>query len=797
MTEASLACFHCGEACPPAPPRVRVDGEDRPVCCTGCQAVAQLIQASGLGRYYRFRQASAMRADLDTQALLRDWQSCDERQELWGEALGDGQFELLLQAEGVRCAACSWLIRNRLEPLPGIDQVQVDPASGYCRIRWQPAAQKLSRIALELAQLGYRPHLPLAGTEEQARGRERRLALRRLGVAGLGMMQVMMYAVGLYSGAALGISEGARRFLEWTSLLVTIPVVFYSGRVFFGGALASLRNRRVGMDVPVALAIALAFAASCWNFLRGSGAVYFDSVVMFIFFLSAARYLQLSARHRNLQAGSALARLLPEWAERLDGQGSRRVPARDLRPGDRVRVPAGEAFPADGRIDSGATDVDESLLTGESRALPRGVGEAVVAGSLNLGQPVCVTVSAAGDAATVSLLGRRLLAMRGGRDPRAQAAERIAGWFILAVLLLALGTAGWWLIHDPRLALPATLAVLVVSCPCALSLATPAALSAASRALLRRGILLTRGEALEALARADAVLFDKTGTLTAGRPRLVRVRLNPAAGFNEQRSLAIAAALEAHAAHPLARAFASQAGGLCASQVHWQAHAGVRGCIDGQEFRVGSARFTGAPDDGAAGAWLANDAGWLAHFEFQDAPREGAAATLAALSGQGLRLLIASGDAEQPVAQLAAQLGVEEWHARQHPEAKLALLRELQALGHTVLAVGDGVNDALLLGAADVAVSVQGATDLAHSAADLVLTGQSLEALLEARAIAQRTRRVIHQNLAWALAYNLLAVPLAVAGVLAPWMAALGMSGSSLLVVANAARLARAGARPA
>lgn len=791
MAEARASCFHCGEPCPSAPPRVRVDGVEQPVCCAGCQAVAGLILSSGLARYYRFRQATAPRADLDPQAVAADWRACDAQADSWGERLDADRFELLLQADGVRCAACAWLIRNALEPLPGIEQVQVDLASGYCRLTWQPALIPLSRIAQELARLGYRPHLPLAGDEERGRLRERRLALRRLGVAGLGMMQVMMYAVGLYAGATLGISEGARRFLEWTSLLVTIPVVFYSGHVFFSGAAASLRAGRVGMDVPVALAIAVAFTASAWNFLRGSGAVYFDSVVMFIFFLSAARYLQMAARHRNLSAGSALARLLPEWAERLEGEAQRRVPARELRPGDRVRVAAGESFPADGVIALGTTEVNEALLTGESQGLPRGPGEKVVAGSVNLAQPVTVQVSAAGAEATVSLLGRRLLALRGRLDTRLVAAERIAGWFVAAVLLLAVLTAGWWLWQAPERALAATLAVLVVSCPCALSLATPAALSAASRALLRRGILLTRGEALEALAVADVVMFDKTGTLTAGQPVLTDVQLNPLRGeIDRARALAIAAALEAHAAHPLARAFGAPADDCEAQEVRWQPHAGLSGRVGQGRYRLGSRAFA-APGQDDAGIWLSDESGWLARFELRDPLRPGAANALAGLAAQGVRVVIASGDAVGPVAELAARLGVAEWRARLDPEAKLEWLHALRAQGHTLLAVGDGVNDALVLGAADVAVSVQGASDLANSAADLVLTGVSLHALLDARAMARRTARVIRQNLAWAVTYNALAVPLAAAGVLAPWMAALGMSASSLLVVANAARLAR------
>lgn len=798
MASALKPCFHCGEPCPAGEViSIERDGRSLPVCCEGCRAVSDLIFNSGLDKYYQFREGQARKADEDIEALGEAWRSCDERRELWGVASAEGRYDLLLQTEGVRCAACAWLIRSRLEPREGIERVQVDIGTGYTRIEWHPEQIALSQIAMDLSAIGYRPHLPVAEHEERGRLKERREAMLRLGVAGLGMMQVMMYAVGLYAGEAMGISAGAERFLEWTSLLVTIPVVFYSARPFFEGAVAGLRSRRLGMDVPVALAIGAAFMTSCANFLRGSGEVYFDSVVMFVFFLSAARFVQLMQRHRNLQSGAALARLLPEWAQLVEGKETRTVLLADLMEGQRVRVRPGEPFPADGRIVSGHTDVDESLLTGEAQWVGKIPGDPVVGGSVNQSQSVDVEVTAAGQASTVSALGRLLLQARNRPSRSATLAERTAGVFVLAVLLIAALTGAWWFAHDASRVLPVVLSVLVVSCPCALSLAFPAATSAASRRLLESGALLTRGDSLEMLAKADMAVVDKTGTLTSGRPELGALVTNPAhpqAGMDEQRIFALAAALESHSAHPLAHAFRQHTGDLAAIEVRAIPHQGLEGRVDGHLWRIGSATLVGgdqagATDDGSV--WLADEHGWLARFHVRDALRDGAQKIAEALSRRGIECLIASGDAATAVQRVAEATGITRWHAGLSPQGKMDLVQQLREEGHTVLMVGDGVNDGPVLAAADVSMTVQGATELANSAADLILTRPSLTGVGDAVDLARETQRIVRQNMAWAIGYNTLALPLAVSGILAPWMAALGMSASSLLVVANSARLGR------
>jgi Cu2+-exporting ATPase len=800
------ACFHCGEPLPAGTSLyLERDGQQRAVCCAGCQAVAELIFRSGLGRYYQFRQEVGRKAEADLANDIAAWEGCDRRESLWGAELADGRRELLLQTEGIRCAACAWLIRSHLEKMPGVQSTQVDTATGYTRIVWQPEETRLSRLAAGLMELGYKPHLPLASAEEQGRQEERRQSMKRLGVAGLGMMQVMMYAVGLYAGDAFGMAAAERSFLAWVSLAVTLPVLLYSGRVFFEGAWRSLRAKRPGMDVPVALAIALAFLASCYNFFRGQGEVWFDSVVMFIFFLLLGRHMEMMLRHRNLQAGAVLARLLPEWAERIRGEGRETVPAGDLETGDRVLVRAGESFPADGHIHAGATEVDEALLTGESRAVARSAGDLVIAGTINLSQPVEVAVTASGQDTAVSSMGRLLLRAQSTRPATHSLPPWLVPAFIGTVLLSACATwLGWQYVDDTR-AFPAMLAVLVASCPCALSLALPVVHAAASRRLLDEGILLTRGDALHALNEVDTAVFDKTGTLTLGTPEIATIEINPGrADLEPMQVLRLAAALEGASAHPIARAFCAAERSLPAGlaprldgPVMVHPGRGLEAPIEGTRWRIGTADFAGV-SSGATGdeaVWLADHDDWAARFVLRDALRPGAAETVRQLQDAGLDIRILSGDGRAAVEAVAGRLRIPQFLARQTAAMKLEVLTALRAAGRQTLMVGDGVNDAPVLAAAEVSMTVKGGAELANSTADLILTGESLGLVVTARVIARRARQLIGQNLAWAIVYNASVVPLAVSGLLKPWMAALGMSLSSLLVVANASRLVRQNGR--
>ena len=790
---AQAGCFHCGEPLPDHPRiGVIVDGREQRVCCLGCRAAAELIQGAGLGDYYRFRTASAPRPD---PAGGDDVWATYDRPEVSGPLLGrDGEASVVnLLIEGLRCAACSWLIGESLGRLPGIVRASVNPATARAQVAFDPGRLGLAAVLRSIAALGYRPHVLGATDTLAVATRERRGALKRLAVAGFGMMQVMMIATALYIGAVDGMDPVIREYLRIISLVVTAPVLVYAGRPFFEGAYAALRARHVGMDVPVAIGIGLAFAASAWHTLRHAGDVYFDSVVMFIFLLLLGRYVEMLARHRAGSTAEALLRLVPSTALRMAGTARERVPVAMLGAGDHVLVPVGECFPADGRIVAGTTEADEALLTGESLPVAKGVGAPVIAGALNCAAPVEVELTAVGQSTVLAGIVRLLERAQTERPRIARLADRAAAWFVTRVLIGAALVAAVWLVVDPSRAFEATLAVLVVTCPCALSLATPTAITAATATLARAGLLVTRPDALEELAHADTVLFDKTGTLSLGRPRLERVTTF---GVGRDEALAIAAALERSSGAP-ARAGLRGVAATPAEDVAVYPGAGIEGRVGAVPYRIGTAAFVaelaGARPAGGAesGVHLGRDGAWLARFELGDALRPHAAEVVRELESLGLAARIASGDHAEAVGAAAAALGIHRWQARLLPADKLALVQRLRADGARVLAVGDGINDAPTLRAASVSLALGTGSELAQASADLVALRGDLTTLPLAVRTARRTTAIIHQNLVWSAGYNLVSLPLAALGWVPPWLAAVGMSTSSLLVVLNALRLAR------
>jgi Cu2+-exporting ATPase len=617
------------------------------------------------------------------------------------------------------------------------------------------------------------------------------------------MMQVMMLAVALYSGADEGMDPALRTFLRWVSLLLTLPVVVYSAKSFFTSAWRDLKRRQLGMDVPVSIAIGSAFLASAWATVTDSGDIYFDSVTMFTFFLLAGRFLEMGARHRAGQAAEELVKLLPATAARLGDHGEERVPVSDLAPGDRVLVRPGESVPADGRITEGRSSVDESLLTGESLPQVRNPGDLLIGGTVNNESPLVMQVESVGEGTVLSAIVRLLDRAQTEKPSVARLADRVAGWFVAALLLLAAAVAWWWWQHDAVRAFAVTLSILVVTCPCALSLATPAAVTAATGALTRLGVLTTRGHALETLARATHVIFDKTGTLTEGRLRLESVVL---VGDRDREScLRLAAALEQASEHPIAHALCASVDSLAAaSDIVATPGLGIEGSVDGQRYRIGVAAYVSGlqglareqpsvAGDYPDGVVLGDAQGLLAHFSFADRLRAWAAESVAQLQGLGLEVELLSGDRLEAVQAVAQELGIARYRARCQPQDKLARINELQRQGAVVAMVGDGVNDAPVLAAAQVSLAMGSGTQLAHASADMVLLSEQLPHLAQAVRTSRRTLRVIRQNLGWALVYNLVAVPLAASGWVAPWMAAIGMSSSSLVVVLNALRLRTTG----
>jgi P-type Cu2+ transporter len=713
----------------------------------------------------------------------------------WSRESG-GHARALFAAEGIHCSGCTRTIERAVRALPGIEAISVNAATGRVAVDWRSSQTSLPRILRAIERVGFKP-VPLVGTSAEAAFQlERRRALKRIGLAGLGMMQVMMYVFGVYFAAPGDIDPAIERLLNYTALFITLPILVYSGSPFFSGALQGLRRRTLNMDFNVALALLLAFGASAFNTFRGTGQTYFDSVTMFIFFLAAGRYLEMIVRQRSLSSAEALTRSLPAQATRIRTDGAtERVPLAQLAIGDRIVVAKGDVIPIDAELCDDDALLDESLLTGESTPVRRPASEILMSGATNLGNTLTAIVRRDVQGSTLASIVALLERAQRDRPAIARSADRVAAWFVAGVLAIAVVVTCVWLIVEPARAFPAALAVLVVTCPCALSLATPAAIAAATTRLSRSGLLVTRGDALERLATIDTVVLDKTGTLTTGAPEIGSVRLLRA--VDRESALAIAAALERGSTHPIAAAFLSCAdAAVVATRIEETAGQGLQGTIAGKTWRLGQREFVAAiagqapPNATDDGLYLGDEQGLVAVLELRESLRPEAAAAIEALGHLGVRIVLASGDQAEAVTRIAQRLGIERCHSRLDPQTKIALVRGLQSFGSRTLMVGDGINDGPVLAAAHVSCAMGQGSTIAQAAADLLLLNDSLSALPEAIRTARRMHAVVRQNLRWAALYNLAAVPLAALTLVPPWLAAIGMSASSLVVVLNARRLA-------
>jgi P-type Cu2+ transporter len=788
-------CFHCGEPIPPGTRlELTINGRRRPVCCPGCLAVAALIEEHGLARFYEFRSAPALRPQPRAAAAARTWAVCD-RPEVAGRltrAVAPGRRELRCRVDGVTCAACVWLLERALRDVAGVGDITVNPVSGETAVEFDPARTQPSALLKAIERFGFAPRPALLDGDGRHVAAQR-AELKRLAVAGLGFGQVMMLSMALYLGAFKHMDAAFASFFTLVSMLVATPVVLYSGTPIFRAAWSDLKRGRLGMDVPVGLAIGAALLASLVNALRGSGPVYFDSATMFVFFLTLGRFLESRARRRASGLFDALSDLQPLGATRRRGEALERIGTVELEVGDCVVVEPGEAVPADGELASARGTFDEALLSGESRSRERTRGDSVLGGSLNAGRtPIEVVVTRLGADSYLERVGSLLQRALADRPRFLRLADRWAAGFIAALLVVTVAAAAAWLALAPGRAFEVVLALLVVTCPCALSLAAPTAFAVALGQLARRGLLLRSARVLERLGDVTTWMFDKTGTLTVGPLSVSEVETFGRLAAASCRT--IAAALEAGIEHPIARALRGDARVAAADAVDYELGHGVAGSIAGKRYQLGSARYvhTAPPEaDERSSIWLADGAGPLARFVLADALRPEAKETLARLAARGHEVMLVSGDAAGPVRRTAETLGLGAWRALQTPSDKLELVRERQRHGGIVAAVGDGVNDAPLLAQADVSVALLAGSQLAQASADVVFTGTDLRALAQLLDWAAATRRVVRQNLIWAVVYNLAAVPLAAAGLLAPWMAAIGMSISSLVVVGNALRLGR------
>ena len=780
---AGAACYHCGLPMPssasaPGAWTVRIDDTDRAMCCPGCAAVAQAIVDLGQQSYYRDRSAFAATAE-GAQLLPPELQLYDNADPRF--ALDEHSRETTLSVEGIRCAACVWLIESRLARLPGVDSAQLNVATERLYVRWRPDACQPADILTALHTIGYSAYPHDAGRHGEQQRKAARTLGRQLFVAGLSMMQVMMYVAPAYLAEDGTLDDNMAALMRWASLLLTLPAICYAAQPFWRGAWASIKARAPGMDVPVALGIAAAFGASVVATVRGQGDVWFDSVTMFIFLLLCSRHLELRARRK---AGAALERLqhaLPASATLLAGYPASRettlVKAAALVVDDVIMIKPGEAVAADCVIVDGATTLDLSLLSGESAPVARAAGEALPGGAINAGAVVLARVARRAQDSTLSNLIK--LIDRAGRDkPRiALWADKVAAWFV---------------------------AVLVVSCPCALSLATPTALTAATDRLLGQGVLVSGAQTLETLHRATHVVFDKTGTLTFGRPVLQNVL--PLGAMRDDFCLQVAAALDAGSAHPLARAIVDAAVGAGGgARADWHATAlaetagrGVEGHVHNRRYRLGNAGFVAELSgpvpphvvaDGATPVYLGADGRWLACLQLHDGLRPDAQATVDYFRRAGKTVVLLSGDHDVLARHVGDALGIGTTVGGYLPDEKLAFVRQLQMKGAVVAMVGDGINDAAVLSAADVSFAMGEGAALAQAHADAVLLGGRLGAVADSARVARRTMAVIRQNLAWASLYNLLAIPAAAVGLLNPWLSGVGMAASSAVVVLNALRL--------
>jgi Cu2+-exporting ATPase len=810
---AETDCYHCGLPIPPDTRHyVQIDGRRRRMCCVGCEAVAQSIVDNGLVDYYRHRDAmpetrrEAMPVELQELGLFDH----PDFQKSFVRPVGEYEREASLILEGITCAACVWLNENHVARLAGVSAIQINYATRRARVRWDERNIKLSGILAAIQAIGYRAYPYDAERSEQIANRERRSMLWRVFVAGFGMMQVMMYAFPVYVAGEGDMSWDIELLLRWASLLLTLPVVLYSAAPFFQRAWRDLRLRRLGMDVPVALGVGSAFVASLWATLTDGPEVYFDSVTMFVFFLLGGRYLEMLARQKAVRGVEELGKALPSFAERIDGWPQQatgdRVPTSQLVAGDIVRVRPGEAIPVDGIVVEGLGEANEALLTGESLPVPKGLGDRVTGGSINVSSPLLLRVEHVGDATRLAAI-RRLMERAATEKPRiAAVSDRVAVYFIITLLVLAGLTGIAWYVIEPDRALWVFVSVLVVACPCALSLATPTALTVATDALARMGVLVTRGHAVETLARASHFVFDKTGTLTHGRMHLEEVR---ALGDRDEPELVrLAAAIEQGSEHPVATGLREASAGQVlptASEVQAETGQGMHGLVDGEACWVGRpdyvARAAGLESPAGLEAFaarggtvigLAMRSGWLGLFRLADQLRTEASQLTSRLAAEGIGMSVLSGDAPAVVTSVAGALGIDDAQGGLSPQGKQQAIAAMQRNASAVVAmVGDGVNDAPVLAQAHVSVAMGGGTDLARNQADIVLLNENLASLGRGIDLSRKTLRIIRQNLWWSFAYNFTSVPLAMAGLVTPWMAGIGMAASSLLVVLNAMRLQR------
>ncbi|MBU2425389.1 MAG: cadmium-translocating P-type ATPase [Gammaproteobacteria bacterium] len=787
-------CFHCDEQVPEHSNFVlSFDGAERSFCCPGCVAVADTIISQGLGDYYRFRTAKAAKAGLVPEQLQQTNYDNDEVLSDLSTKV-DGLQQIELSITGMSCAACAWLIEKQLRQHPAVGRVSVNSGTSRCIVSWDPETAKLSELLQNISKLGYQASPFITDSEEHQYQQEMRAYLKRLAVSGIMSMQVMMLAFGLYFGDYTGIEQQYEGYLRWVSLLLTLPVMSYAAAPFSKSAWRAMQSRQLNMDVPIVLALYYTFIASTYATITHSGEVYFESVCMFVFLLQLGKFFEFRARKQARDATSNLLKIMPVTAWLWDGTEPIATSARRLAAGDLILVKAGETVPADGLVQSGFSSVDESMLTGEYRAVAKHSGDVVLAGSVNHDGVLIIKVN---KALTQSRLGQIISLQQQTLHQKPQLLERtdkIARFFVQRLLIVAsLTFTVWYFYIDADRAFWVTLSVLVATCPCALSLATPTAITCALARLNRKGILIKNQQVLEFLPNLTKVFFDKTGTLTQGRFSIRQLELKTSA-FTEAQVLDLAANIEAYSEHPIARAFTPhRLNQLQVSQVELQIGAGIsaiwqhfdqRLCV-----RIGNADFCNQPLETSWQVFITIDDQLVAQIALADQLRPELAKLFPQLQSLDIGFGILTGDSSNQADDIADQYGIQTLHKSCTPEDKVKFIQQAAAAGDIVLMVGDGINDSPSFHAAHVSVALDSGTDLSKNQADVVLLHNDLSMLAELISAAKMAKKVVRQNLLWAVGYNLVIIPLAVCGFVSPYVAVIGMSFSSLLVVSNSLRL--------
>ena len=814
-------CFHCNEAIPSGINLfVVINSAEQAMCCVGCQAVAQTIVDNGLTQYYAVRTEPANKGQGLVPEQLQKNKLLDEAV-LQSEFVfhsneqGDGQSqdnkEAILTIDGISCAACAWLIEMKLSKLVGLLSINVNATSQRATVKWQDSAVKLSDILLEIEDIGYQA-LPFKANEAELRNQKQSKAfIKRLGISGILMMQIMMIAVGLYFGAFADMAEHNKIYLRWVSFILAIPIIFYGALPFYTGAFRALKAKRLSMDVPVSIAILLAFSASAWATVTEQGEVYFESISMFTFLLLIGKFLEFRARSRAAQVSANLLKLMPMTATKViinakannDGTNEANteelVAAKMLVKGDLVIIKPGEVVPADGIITSGDSQLNEAMLSGEQLPVSKSINDNVFAGTINGDGNITVQVKKATSQSFLSQLIRLSEQSQAHKPKLAQLSDKIAQYFVAVILLTSIATALYWQQHMPEEAFWITLSVLVATCPCALSLATPTGLTAATTRLNRDGIMVKSGHVMETMPQINCFAFDKTGTLTTGEFSIEQVKLiDNQLGFSQSDVLAVAAALEAHSEHPIAKPFVEHRDfSLLAEQVKVHSGCGVTGVINNTEFSIGKTSWLLAETDipaltdnnlTHANCLLVANKQVIAGFYLVDKIRDEALDVLTTLNVAHQSLLL-SGDSQTACDEIANKLPLSKAFGGLSAQEKMQHIKASQQQGYKVAMTGDGVNDSPVFGAAHVSIAMGCGADITKSGADVILLNNKLTSINTLIKVSNRTRRIIFQNYLWAFGYNAIVLPLAVAGFITPYMAVIGMSASSILVISNSLRL--------